>query len=302
MAKELAAADTNVKNVTAGMLQNQDPTPQRLKVGLIISAAFHLLFFIASLTGLFDRNDWLREEWEFEADLVADLSVSQSQESALPRVKIAEEAAVPKQILPQLPERYKVEEKTIEPADAMKEEVTPKAEPKLEPEPLKEQALPVPSTPQEDVAKIEAAELLKRKALEQLRTDKKFADDYQAQKSEAIARLKNEDIKDPGALNDSMVTGIAVDKYRGAVHQHIQKYYELPDAQAYNFNPDMRNAAAIEIDQSGNIVAVAIHESSGDAVYDQLVLDIIQKSSPLPKPPLGFEGKFLLRFSPGGMK
>lgn len=273
-----------------------------LKRALMVSVGGHLLVLVLSWFDVFDSSAWKRDEWEIEAELATEIDVSRSKESALPKAKVAEEAAVPSQVLPQLPMRYKVENKNPEPADALKEEIKeppPEAKPADKPA---DQPAPVIPTPDDDVTKVDRADLLKRQAFEKLREEKKFADTTTAQKSEALARLKNEQAQDDvDSASTSMLSGIAKDKYVAVIAQAVMASYQLPDA--YNLkDSNLLAEIIISVDRTGSLTA-EVAKSSGDPVFDQLVVDIlVNKVSPLPRPPIGLEGNYRLRVSPGGIK
>lgn len=86
----------------------------------------------------------------------------------------------------------------------------------------------------------------------------------------------------------SSLTGVQKlqqNRYLGQVKQHIAKFWFLPEWLAKS---DYKTQITIKIDDDGNLLQREVTKSSGNNDFDQLVIDTVEKSNPLPKPPEKF--------------
>lgn len=96
------------------------------------------------------------------------------------------------------------------------------------------------------------------------------------------------------------VNKLQAENYTADVYRHIMDNWSAP---AYFKNRNLKTHVMVRFDENGNVLAKEIVKSSGNPAFDELVLNAIQKSSPVPAPPAKFskiaavEG-FLFRFSP----
>lgn len=78
------------------------------------------------------------------------------------------------------------------------------------------------------------------------------------------------------------INKIQHENYVALIDRQIKENWTLPQWLA---NKDFKAQALLKIDQNGNIIYNQIYKSSGNANYDDIVKETIQKSGPFPKPP-----------------
>tara|TARA_B110001454_G_scaffold219198_1_gene251675 strand:- start:258253 stop:259065 length:813 start_codon:yes stop_codon:yes gene_type:complete len=81
------------------------------------------------------------------------------------------------------------------------------------------------------------------------------------------------------------INKIQHENYVALIDRQIKENWTLPQWLA---NKDFKAQALLKIDQNGNIIYNQIYKSSGNASYDDVVKETIQKSGPFPKPPEKF--------------
>ena len=80
--------------------------------------------------------------------------------------------------------------------------------------------------------------------------------------------------------------------------QAVKRYYSLPEVYRVADKP-LKTAIRVKLDESGQIVDIAVSKSSGDEGFDTIGVNTMKKASPLPPPPRELVGKpFILNFSP----
>jgi len=261
-----------------------------------ISLGVHfIVLIIGQIDFSFFSSRVLVEEWAMDADLVPDLNMIAPSTSALPDSQKAEEAAVPKNLLPQLPKKFATDEAQPEEAGDSGDKLDPKAKPKE----LDKKEAPTIAADKEEQNRIKKEEALKRLAMERLRLEKKESDKLKAETKDAIARLKDQ-LGNDGKINAGVGggSGVSQNKFMGAVRMAISRHYALPEA--YNLkNADIAVVLAVVLNDSGNVIKVDVDKTSGDVAFDELALKALRDSSPLPKPPPELVGKpFTITFSP----
>lgn len=75
------------------------------------------------------------------------------------------------------------------------------------------------------------------------------------------------------------------ENYVALIDRQIKENWTLPQWLA---NKDFRAQALLKVDQDGQIIYNQIYKSSGNANYDDTVIETIRKSGPFPKPPEKF--------------
>ncbi len=108
-------------------------------------------------------------------------------------------------------------------------------------------------------------------------------------KSAAAAPVKGNEVS-PG----SALTGIARienEKYLETLDEHVKKHWHVP-----NFLAGAKLSAAIRIhvDENGLILKREMVRSSGNPIFDQTVMDCLDKASPLPTPPRRLANLFMV--------
>lgn len=249
--------------------------------------------------GLFQSNPII-DEWSMAADLVNDIDIGAPKDSALPNAEKAEEAAVPKNLLPQLPKKFTTEDQPVEetPAETIAKQAEA-AEKKAEDE-AKE--LASEAKDKEEQNRIKKEEALKRLAMERLRLEKKESNTLKANTKDSIARLK-EQVANQLKVNSGPGGGAGVSqgKYMGSLRMAIRRHYALPEA--YNLkDSNLKVVVSIEVNDVGQLVELKVAESSGDNAFDELALRAVKDAAPLPKPPPELIGRAInLNFSPKTM-
>jgi colicin import membrane protein len=179
---------------------------------------------------------------------------------------------------------------------------TPKPEAVAKPEPPKPVAIPKVKDPdainlQKTKSKEKAAlqKLKQMEALEKIKDE--MTNESKKKAAAAIAAYKGNELSAGSELTG--INKLQADTYLADVNQHMRQYWSLPE---YLKHRNLEASVLVRFDQNGNILSKSIAKSSGNPVYDEVVLAAIEKSSPVPPPPAKFvkistvQG-FLFRFS-----
>jgi protein TonB len=67
----------------------------------------------------------------------------------------------------------------------------------------------------------------------------------------------------------------------------ISAYFELHKRYPVNKNKATNVKVSLVLNRRGNVVSVAVAESSGDAAFDEAALAMVRRSDPVPPPPAG---------------
>lgn len=256
-----------------------------------VSITLHLIIALISFTNLFrwSVNLPAPSEWGIEAELAFDAK-SESNKDALSEAKEAEEILVQKQILPQLPKTVEIDS-TQDPG-VVKETV---------PDELSKEKPPPPLDPGKDqeadekkrdaAVKLKKQEAIDRLLKERAREKGKFADVTSSPLSDSLQRRKAQLAQGGGG-------GSEASNYALQIQRAVRRFYSIPET--YRIKGDSLTAQIrLSINPSGSILIMEIENSSGEAGFDQLVMDIIKKAEPLPPPPSELIGKqLLLSFNP----
>lgn len=264
---------------------------------LVASIGIHVAILLLDQFGLLDYSLPLHDDWA-SVEVEMDLGISGASDTSLPKAKQNEEAAVPQNMLPQLPKNFAIRDGAQqEPGEA-----EPKLDAPKENE-VKEAQEDKPDQPlnlnQDENEKnlLEKNDALRRLALEKLRKQKQ-AEELQAQKSDALARLKQDKENQSVAQDGSVGSGLARQQYVGALRKAVSKHYAIPEA--YNLKDANLNVIiAISVDERGELLSSKIHQPSGDEVFDQIALKALKDAVPLPRPPNDQIGQVIyVKFSP----
>lgn len=154
-------------------------------------------------------------------------------------------------------------------------------------------ATPVPANPVKPVIKNDAINLEKTRSKEQEALKKIKAmnalEEIEKQvelenKKKAAARiLKGNQLSSGTEL--SGLTKIEHDNYVANVERHIRQNWSLPEWLAQK---KLKAQVRVRFDENGNIIDKAIYRSSGNPSFDEIALNTVQKSSPVPAPPTKF--------------
>jgi len=237
-----------------------------------------------------------------DADLVGDFDLGEPPPlTAIPDSIKEEEAKAPEQMLPQLPKKFTVKEKAVE-EEGIPEKITEEAKKKEEDalEAKKQKKLAMKR--QEDEAnKLKEEEIRKRAALEMIRKNLDKEKQAKADADDPIARLKDEIAKRNNTNNGAFASAGAkgeAKKYNGKLQRIIRRNYALPES--YNLkNAKLRVVISISVGENGNLMKMGVEKSSGDAMFDDLAVQAVKASTPLPRPPRGLVAQsILLNFTP----
>ena len=280
-------------------LKNDD---DRLVILFIaLSIVGHSLFFILEGLDLFDQKNLLINEWVMDAEIVSEVDFAGLEKSVIPDAKIAEEVKVKETLLPQLTKTFSVKEDT-KPEEAIadeKEKIEEKVEEKKEAAvPEKTEDLKIKTQNKED-NKLDQRDAAKRRAMDQLKEANKTAKTNEAEVSnkDDVAFKIRENLK-TGIAGGSARGKQIIDQYIGMVKRAVQSNYSIPEA--YNLKgAAMQVMILVVVSERGDLMKVAVEQSSGDPVFDSATLDSVKASAPLPKPPQELVGeKFFIVFMP----
>ena len=157
------------------------------------------------------------------------------------------------------------------------------------PEPAKTESTPSKSKPAEaakptvsmNAKKKEDLSAKQKKALDKL----KAMDALEKIQSEVDSQKKQKLIKGATVSSGDSLTGldrIEYEKYFGDVEQHLKKNWALP---SWMTELDVRAQALVQIDEKGYVILKKLVTPSGNAQFDEKVLESIDRSSPFPPPP-----------------
>lgn len=161
--------------------------------------------------------------------------------------------------------------------EVKKPEPKPEVKPKPTPPKPKAEAKPAPKVNLDKSKKDQSDALSKLKAMQAIENLKKQKEqEEQAQAQEYKGNVLSE---------GSSLTGLAqieFDRYFGEVEGAIRQNWNLPKwLEDGNYRAQVR----VMIDERGYVIDKKIQTSSGNPAFDDVVLDTIEKSSPLPPPP-----------------
>lgn len=274
----------------------------RLFITLVfVSALLHLGFLLVDDFSWIHEKPVLTDEWTMDADLISDLDISTPMNTALPKAEIAPEAKAAVELLPQLPKKFSVKEET-KPEEAVAEE--------------KEKEVPKDAKPAETEKKAEElnlktenkvdnqmaqAEILKRAALERLKAEDKLAQKTEAPVQDKLARLADELSKSQKKVNSGFASAASkgkIKKYGAMIKQSVRQNYSLPEA--YNLKgANMKVMISITVGANGDLLDLDVNQPSGDQVFDELTVQAVKASVPLPRPPTELAGQaIVLVFTP----
>lgn len=144
-------------------------------------------------------------------------------------------------------------------------------------------AINLESTKKKEKAALE--KLKQMNALEEIQKQEEQQEREKA-KQKAIERLNK--IKGNALSSGSDIKGVAKlqhENYIATVEKAIRRNWSLPEWLA------RKNLAAqvrVRFDENGTITHQEIEKSSGNPTFDELVMQTVQKSSPVPPPPTKF--------------
>lgn len=243
--------------MSADAIKSYDFLDQKLKKAVKVSLGLHIaLFLFFTVKVYLIPDDVIDYESSLRVDIVA---------------------------LPQKDLQQMIDSQPAEPAPPKEEAPKPKAEPKKT-APTAEDVVVLnpkkkPKTEKVDVDKKQKEALNRLKqmsALEnlenQMKRDKPAAPSKQVFAGNQIAT--GSDLKG--------LSKIQHDSYISQVERHIRQNWALPQWLA---NKKLRAQVRVKIDSNGMIVSKELVRSSGNSSFDDVALETIEKSIPVPRPP-----------------
>jgi len=184
---------------------------------------------------------------------------------------------------------------------------------KEKPQEKKVEPKPVAKTPEKkpdnDAINLEAAKNRQKDALARLKQqaaleeiERKAEAEAKRQKALEAVRGSAQQYKGNVLSSGNSLTGLSrlqAETYIANVHSHMRQNWALPD---YLRRRNLNAEIVVRFDSQGNITEKALVRSSGNPTFDEIALNAVQNSSPVPPPPEKFvriasvEG-FLFRFS-----
>lgn len=176
--------------------------------------------------------------------------------------------------------------KPPKPAEAPKVKVPEPAPPKAPPAPAPAK---VASQPRQPKVNLNNAKTQQEQALERL----KAMDAIEKMKAEAAAAEDNskkdpapsQQIKGNAVSAGNSLTGldrIAFEQYFDDIQTHVKQHWNLPTWLA---SANLKGVVVVKIDAQGFVTNRALTVSSNNQVFDNLVLETVDKASPFPPPP-----------------
>lgn len=218
-----------------------------------------------------------------EMSIQADLEM----ESAVPSIaskERAEEIKVDKQILPQLPKQYEVQDKPEQDEKqneelALKEEEHKEEEkkPEIDPEQVK----------RERILGLQKKQALERLLKEKARKEEKFSNSTKSPLNQLLlARKQQLEAGMPGGA----VGEESFAQYGKLLKKWMQNYYSMPEVYALQA---VGQQAVVELvlDAKGGVRSLTLLTSSDNTSFDDLALATVRKAAPFPAPPRELVGK-----------
>lgn len=192
----------------------------------------------------------------------------------------------------------KVQPKKAAPAPKPKKVAVKKPAPK----PKSKKPAPKPKkTVNLNKAKSKQQKALERlKALDALEKMKKEVADEQAKAAQANAAKENTD-PPPTEFKGNIITSgsslsgldrLAFERYYDDMSNHVKSHWSLPTWLA---DAQLKAEAAVTIDERGFVTSKRIYSSSGNQVFDDLVMQTVEKASPFPAPPARLKSVLALK-------
>lgn len=140
----------------------------------------------------------------------------------------------------------------------------------------------------EKTKKKEQAALDKLKQLSALDEIERLDREDTKQKNQAKAIEKLKQIKGNALSSGTELRGVSKlqhDNYISIIEKHIRQNWSLPEWLA---KKNLKAQVRVRFDEHGNVTSRDLERSSGNSSFDELVMSAVQKSSPVPAPPIKF--------------
>lgn len=281
-------------------LKSAEKQDQLILWSIIVSLGFHILLIAGVYGNWWASREPVFEEWGIDTELLTDFDMGPSDQTVIPGAKESEEVRVPSNLLPQVTKRYTVKEQEKQEEGPSDTPLDPEVEQgkNISEDTSKEKEI-VPPDPETNT-RLQQQEALRRMALERLRQEQKEKSrELTAHKDDKLARIRDA-LSDGAALDSSADGGLMASaesrRYQSYLTRTIKSNYKLPSN--YQFQSSKTNVILrMRINARGELLAVDVHESSGDQVRDNYSVEAVKKSAPFEAPPKALAGHpFLLNF------
>jgi colicin import membrane protein len=168
------------------------------------------------------------------------------------------------------------------------------------PEAIKENVIPEPKAPKPALAEKKIPKEVDPEAVNLNKTKKKETAAFDKLKQlsalEEIERQEKEEAKKQALQKINKIKGNVLssgndlrgiaklqhENYISLVENHIRKYWATPE---WLKSKKLSAQVKVRFDEKGNIVYRSLMKSSGNQSFDDLVIDTVEKASPVPIPP-----------------
>lgn len=275
-----------------------------VKWALIASLMIHIIVLLIGNLDIWPRAEL--NEIAIDVELSVDGGdLEAPSKTVIPDSKKATEAAVPKNILPQVTKDFSVKDSSENEAseDSLADEKIEEAKEQAKVEEKQKNKEKQLLKPKEDAStELSQKEALRRLALEKLRQQgKNTAAQVESPEDDTLARI-SEALKDSDAVGQGDGRGVASAlmsrRYESYLQGRIRNNYQLPSN--YQYKTDKANVILkMEIGRNGKLLSVEISESSGDTLLDTYCIEAVKNSAPFKAPPDELANReFLLNFQP----
>ncbi len=208
---------------------------------------------------------------------------SPNDEMPAPRAVKVDLVGLPEKQLPPLVQKASPVEEVVPP---IKSPEPPPEAPKP-PAPKEKDVVKLPDKPKDDRAKkLEAQKKKQDEALRKMEASSAFdkiADDVETERRDKEKLVKGPQVQEGGTSGslDALQRG----SYENLVEEHSKKHWELPK---WLSSRSLEATVLVKLDSSGTVIDRKIIKKSGNTLYDNWVLDSVDKASPFPAPPPKF--------------
>ncbi len=127
-----------------------------------------------------------------------------------------------------------------------------------------------------------------KKELKKVEKSKPDPKQTKTAQSQAIANLREEKLLykgeqiSKGSSQEGEVNALLISAYSARIKAHLNRNWNIPQFLA---DKNLKATMVIYINKLGQVTRIELEKSSGDESFDQIVIETIRISSPLPEPP-----------------
>lgn len=286
------------------------PSPEEkdlVKKLIYFSIALHIAFLLFDFTGLLDKEPVVIKEWSIDTEFISETElIERAKQTKVPKAQVKKEPAINKKTLPQLPKVFKIKkEEKIEETSEKAE----KKEPVAAIESLKKQMELEKKKKQEEIKQKEqeAIELSKKDALRRLAMErlKKQKDVKNKPKPETPKKTEKLALNKKGekekTLEDILNSGQNLssdsDDYGTNLKRYLRPKYNIP--LTFKLKKEVLEVTiGFIISSTGELQSVKVTNSSGDSLFDNHIIKMLQEIISYPRPSAIWAGnQFEIKFN-----